>query len=63
MKICEQCDKEFVPKGRQKVCKECKNGVQEVSEQEKEARPTRPIERFRTNWVQPGCVGVRRVAR
>ena len=62
MKTCEQCGEEFKPRGRQKVCQECKDGVQEVS-QEQETKAQRPLERFRTNVVQPGCVGWRRVAR
>ncbi len=63
MKTCVECGSEFVPKGRQKVCKVCKDGVQEVSEQKQEAKAQRPLERFRTNAVFPGCVGYRRVIR
>ncbi len=38
MKTCEKCEKDFKPKGRQKVCDACKA-----------PKPQRPIDRFRTN--------------
>ncbi len=63
MKICEQCGEYFTPRGRQRVCKVCKDGVQETVPKEQEAKAQRPLDRFRTNAVQPGCVGFRHVIR
>lgn len=62
MKICTECGHEFVPKGRQKVCVECKLEERGPETQEETApKAVRPIDRFRTNAVQPGQLGVRRL--
>ena len=61
MKICEQCGEHFTPRGRQRVCKVCKD--EKAMPKEQEAKAQRPLDRFRTNVVQPGCAGFRYVIR
>ena len=60
MRICDQCGEQFTPKGRQKVCKVCKDGMQERLQTPEETKPQRPIDRFAGNRVIfPGQVGMR----
>ena len=57
MKICIECGEQFTPIGRQKVCKVCKDGVQETMPVEDKGQETqRPIERFRNKVVGPNGV-------
>lgn len=63
MKICVECGHEFKPKGRQKICGECKNEgekLQKTNEAEvPEQKAVRPLDRWRTNVVMPGQLGVK----
>ncbi len=62
MKKCEICGKEFKNLGAHMKA-HGRTDVQETQETSEETRPKRPLERFRTNAVFPGCVGFRRVIR
>ena len=60
MKTCEKCGEDFIPRGRQRVCRECKNGVQERVQEAEETKPTRPAERFSRMVFGGGGVMFRR---
>lgn len=56
MKTCVECGGEFKPIGRQKVCKECKSGVQKgLQEADEKAGAQGPLSRFsRGRMTYPG---------
>ena len=62
MKKCPECGKEFKNLGAHMKAHRGEDGVQE-GVQEGQDRPQRPLDRFRTNAVFPGCVGFRHVIR
>ncbi len=78
MKVCEICGADFKPKGRQRACNSCKEGISdamrkeglqaedasETTKPERSLKPVRPIERFgRNRMVMPGQMGVRIIRR
>lgn len=62
MKICPECGGEFKNLGAHMKAHRGKDERKELQKAEA-TKPQRPLDRWRTNAVQPGCVGVRIINR